>query len=180
MVPTAKKWFLPPKNDSYHLPNDSYHRKMVPTNRRTIPTIAERSLPSAEPFLPSPNRSYRPPNRSYHRRTVCTIVKNTDWQDRRIVWLGGSNRFWSDKACFVPIENKASFVAPNIIRNDLRRSTALAISARGDAHDFAENAGKIVRVFVAHLRADFAHTQGGGVQEKTGALNFDVNKIVQG
>lgn len=72
MVPTAKKWFLPPKNDSYHLPNDSYHRKMVPTNRRTIPTIAERSLPSAEPFLPSPNRSYRPPNRSYRRRTVPT------------------------------------------------------------------------------------------------------------
>ncbi|MCB0172673.1 MAG: hypothetical protein KDJ97_19200, partial [Anaerolineae bacterium] len=43
-MPTIEKWFLPPKNGSYHPPNDSYHR-------RTVPTAAEPSVPTAERFV---------------------------------------------------------------------------------------------------------------------------------
>ncbi|MCB0196964.1 MAG: hypothetical protein KDJ65_33765 [Anaerolineae bacterium] len=69
VVPTAKKSFLPPKNDSYR-------RQTTPTDRRTTPTAAERLLPTAERLLPSPNHSYRLPNDSYRRQTVCTTAES--------------------------------------------------------------------------------------------------------
>ena len=69
MVPTAKKWFLPPAERLLPPPNGSYCRRAVRTTRRTTPTTAER-------FLPPPSRPYRPPNGSYRCRTVRTAAES--------------------------------------------------------------------------------------------------------